>query len=86
CIWRSRQAYKRHRQPKLSVGTIIKGETRCLCAGQEYLLKRGDLMVIPPHEPLSCNPLHGRHRSSHPLYQDATWCAAQRTDLRPRTR
>ncbi|HDK6310187.1 TPA: AraC family transcriptional regulator [Klebsiella pneumoniae] len=45
--WRSRQAYKRHSHPQLSVGAIIEGETRCLCAGQEYLLQPGDLIVIP---------------------------------------
>ncbi|MBX4354678.1 AraC family ligand binding domain-containing protein, partial [Mycobacterium tuberculosis] len=53
--WRSRQAYKRHSHPQLSVGAIIEGETRCLCAGQEYLLQPGDLIVIPPHAPHSCN-------------------------------
>lgn len=81
--WRSRRAYKRHSHPQLSVGAIIEGETRCLCAGQEYLLQPGDLIVIPPHAPHSCNPLHGRPRSYHMLYLDATWCRAQRPDIPP---
>ncbi len=81
--WRSRQAYKHHSHPQLSVGAIIEGETRCLCAGQEYLLQPGDLIVIPPHAPHSCNPLHGRPRSYHMLYLDATWCRAQRPDIPP---
>ncbi|MBK6241412.1 AraC family ligand binding domain-containing protein, partial [Klebsiella pneumoniae] len=81
--WRSRQAYKHHSHPQLSVGAIIEGETRCLCAGQEYLLQPGDLIVIPPHAPHSCNPLHGRPRSYHMLYLDATWCHAQRPDIPP---
>ncbi len=81
--WRSRQAYKRHSHPQLSVGAIIEGETRCLCAGQEYLLQPGDLIVIPPHAPHSCNPLHDRPRSYHMLYLDATWCRAQRPDIPP---
>ncbi len=34
----------------------------------EYLLQPGDLIVIPPHAPHSCNPLHGRPRSYHMLY------------------
>lgn len=79
--WRSRRAYKRHSHPQLSVGAIIEGETRCLCAGQEYLLQPGDLIVIPPHVPHSCNPLHDRPRSYHMLYLDATWCHAQRPDI-----
>ncbi len=37
-----------------------------------------DLIVIPPHAPHSCNPLHGRPRSYHMLYLDVTWCRAQR--------
>ncbi|MGG5901451.1 hypothetical protein ACQ4T2_25550, partial [Escherichia coli] len=40
-------------------------------------------IVIPPHAPHSCNPLHGRPRSYHMLYLDATWCHAQRPDIPP---
>ncbi|PLP21336.1 AraC family transcriptional regulator, partial [Klebsiella michiganensis] len=54
--WQSRQAYKRHRHPQLSVGAIIEGETRCICNGQEYLLRPGDLIIIPAQAPHSCNP------------------------------
>lgn len=43
----SRQAYKRHRHSQLSVGAIIEGETCCLCNGREYLLRPGDLIIIP---------------------------------------
>ena len=81
--WRSRQAYKRHSHPQLSVGAIIEGETRCLCNGEEYLLQPGDLIVIPPHAPHSCNPLHDRPRSYHMLYLEAAWCHAQRPDIPP---
>ncbi|WP_436873909.1 AraC family transcriptional regulator [Kosakonia sacchari] len=66
--WRSRQAYKRHRHAELSIGAIVEGQTRCLCNGQEYLLQPGDLMVIPPHAPHSCNPFAGQPRSYHMLY------------------
>jgi len=66
--WRSQQAYKRHRHAELSIGAIVEGQTRCLCNGQEYLLQPGDLMVIPPHAPHSCNPLYGQPRSYHMLY------------------
>lgn len=81
--WRSRQAYKRHSHPQLSVGAIIEGETRCLCNGEEYLLQPGDLIVIPPHASHSCNPLHDRPRSYHMLYLEAAWCHAQRPDIPP---
>lgn len=75
--WRSRQAYKRHRHPQLSVGAIIDGETRCICNGQEYLLRPGDLIIIPAQAPHSCNPRNGQPRSYHMLYLDLSWCWQQ---------
>ncbi|EOZ9888738.1 helix-turn-helix domain-containing protein [Salmonella enterica subsp. enterica serovar Give] len=73
----SRQAYKRHSHPQLSLGAIIAGETRCISNGQEYLLRPGELILIPPQSPHSCNPLHERPRSYHMLYLDADWCLTQ---------
>ncbi|MEI9791939.1 AraC family transcriptional regulator [Klebsiella pneumoniae] len=68
--WRSRRAYKRHSHPQLSVGAIIEGETRCLCAGQEYLLQPGDLIVIPPHAlPLCAAAPQAPHHASALLFQ-----------------
>ncbi|EAV4775265.1 AraC family transcriptional regulator [Salmonella enterica] len=73
----SRQAYKRHSHPQLSLGAIIAGETRCISNEQEYLLRPGELILIPPQSPHSCNPLHERPRSYHILYLDADWCLTQ---------
>ena len=64
----STQAYKRHRHAELSIGAIIDGQTRCVCHQQEYLLRPGDLIVIPALTPHSCNPLAGQPRSYHMLY------------------
>lgn len=75
--WNSRQAYKRHRHPQLSVGAIIEGETRCICNGQEYLLRPGDLIIIPAQAPHSCNPRDGQPRSYHMLYLELSWCRRQ---------
>ncbi len=75
--WQSRQAYKRHRHPQLSVGAIIEGETRCICNGQEYLLRPGDLIIIPSKAPHSCNPRDGQPRSYHMLYLELSWCWRQ---------
>ncbi|EMK5831625.1 AraC family transcriptional regulator [Citrobacter sedlakii] len=74
---RSHQAYKRHYHPQLSVGAILEGETRCVSHGVEYRLQAGDLIVIPPDAPHSCNPVDGQCRSYHMLYLDADWCRAQ---------
>ncbi|MBS5773005.1 MAG: AraC family transcriptional regulator [Enterobacter cloacae] len=64
----STQAYKRHRHAELSIGAITDGQTRCVCHQQEYLLRPGDLIVIPALTPHSCNPLAGQPRSYHMLY------------------
>nr|WP_244849010.1 AraC family transcriptional regulator [Citrobacter sp. FP75] len=74
--WQSQQAYKRHHHSQLSIGAILEGETRCLCDGKDYHLKVGELIVIPPLAPHSCNPVNGRFRSYHMLYLDAQWCLA----------
>lgn len=66
--WCSQQAYKHHSHAELSIGAIVEGQTRCICNGQEYLLQPGDLIVIPPRAPHSCNPLAGQPRSYHMLY------------------
>lgn len=75
--WHSHQAYKRHRHPQLSVGAIIEGETRCICNEREYLLRPGELIIIPAQAPHSCNPLNGQPRSYHMLYLDIPWCRQQ---------
>nr|WP_233611426.1 AraC family transcriptional regulator [Citrobacter sp. FDAARGOS_156] len=74
--WQSQQAYKRHYHSQLSIGAILEGETCCQCNGKEYRLKVGDLIVIPPLAPHSCNPVNGQFRSYHMLYLDTQWCLA----------
>ena len=74
--WQSQQAYKRHHHSQLSIGAILEGETCCQCNGKEYRLKVGDLIVIPPLAPHSCNPVNGQFRSYHMLYLDTQWCLA----------
>lgn len=74
--WHSQLAYKRHHHSQLSVGAILEGETCCQCDGKEYRLSAGDLIVIPPLAPHSCNPVNGLFRSYHMLYLDTRWCLA----------
>lgn len=81
--WRSRQAYKRHYHPQLSVGAILEGETRCVSDGVEYRLQAGDLIVIPPGVPHSCNPVGEQCRSYHMLYLEAAWYLRQYPGLSP---
>ena len=79
--WCSQQAYKRHHHPQLSIGAILEGETCCICDGKEYRLSVGDLIVIPPLVPHSCNPVSGQFRSYHMLYLDAQWCRSHLSAL-----
>ena len=79
--WQSLQAYKRHSHPQLSLGAIVEGGTRCMCDGHEYLLAPGDIIVIAPDVPHSCNPIAGRPRSYHMLWLDKTWCLSQLPEL-----
>lgn len=73
---RSRQAYKLHQHPQLSIGAIVEGETVTCCAGKSYHLRAGDMILIGPGVPHSCNPAGGP-RSYHMLYLDEQWCKAQ---------
>lgn len=68
--WQSIQAYKRHCHPQLSIGAIMEGQTCCVCHDREYILRPGDLIVIPAYAPHSCNPVAGKPRSYHMLYID----------------
>lgn len=68
--WQSKQAYKRHSHPQLSIGAIMEGQTCCICHDKEYILNPGDLIVIPASAPHSCNPVAGQPRSYHMLYID----------------
>ncbi|PWC16271.1 AraC family transcriptional regulator [Brenneria roseae subsp. roseae] len=79
--WHSRQAYKTHTHPQFSIGAIEQGGTRSHYRGQQHLLQAGDLILIDPHQPHSCNPLPGQTRSYHMLYLDTTWCLQQLSRL-----
>jgi AraC-like DNA-binding protein len=79
--WQSLQAYKRHSHRQLSLGAIVEGGTRCVCDGQAYLLEPGDIIVIAPDAPHSCNPIAGRPRSYHMLWLETDWCLAQLPEL-----
>ncbi|MFP1731862.1 AraC family ligand binding domain-containing protein [Lonsdalea quercina] len=57
--WQSRQPYKVHSHAQLSVGCLERGSTQCRVGEQTYLLNAGDVVVIPPGLPHSCNPLPG---------------------------
>ncbi|UNA36640.1 AraC family ligand binding domain-containing protein [Klebsiella variicola subsp. variicola] len=63
------------------MGALIEGKRAACAMVRNISCSPGDLIVIPPHAPHSCNPLHDRPRSYHMLYLEAAWCNAQRPDI-----
>lgn len=81
--WNSTHAYKTHAHAQLSLGAIVAGSTVCHYRDRDHLLRAGDLVLIDPEAPHSCNPLPGAARSYHMLYIDVTWCLARLAPLYP---
>lgn len=73
----SRLPYAAHFHPGLSVGLILEGRTAFSCPAESHLAEAGDVVLVEPELPHSCNPLDGLARSYHMLYFDAAWCRAR---------
>ncbi len=69
----STHAYAPHFHDALSLGVIIDGQTCLSIPGQDILLGCGDMVLLPPMEVHSCNPLPGGSRSYHMFYLDQDW-------------
>lgn len=83
--YRSLQSYKPHFHPQVSFGAVTEGRTRANCAGREFLLGQGDLVLIAPHVVHSCNPIERQPRSYHMLYLDEEWCLENLSPLHGRS-
>lgn len=71
----STQPYAEHFHSAFSFGLILEGGTRFTLMGHAHEALKGDIALIAPGLPHSCNPLHGKARSYHMAYFDATWFA-----------
>lgn len=69
------QPYAEHFHSSLSLGMILEGRTRFQLHGQVYEAKKGDLVLIGPGVPHSCNPVGARSRSYHMAHVDTRWFA-----------
>lgn len=78
--WQSHHAYKLHHHAQLSIGAILEGETLCVIREKTYRLQAGDIILIDPQAPHSCNPIGSTHRSYHMLYLDVDWCLTNLTE------
>lgn len=71
----STQPYAEHFHSAFSFGLILEGGTCFTLMGQAHEALKGDIALIAPGLPHSCNPLHGKARSYHMAYFDAAWFA-----------
>lgn len=73
----SMQPYAEHFHSSLSLGMILEGRTRFQLHGlphsQMYEAKEGDLVLIGPGVPHSCNPVGAQSRSYHMAHVDTRW-------------
>lgn len=71
----STQPYAEHFHSAFSFGLILEGGTCFTLMGQAHEALKGDIALIAPGLPHSCNPLHGKARSYLMAYFDAAWFA-----------
>ena len=71
----STQPYAEHFHSAFSFGLILEGGTCFTLMGQKHEALKGDIALIAPGLPHSCNPLHGKARSYLMAYFDAAWFA-----------
>jgi len=71
----STQPYAEHFHSAFSFGFILEGGTCFTLLGQPHTALKGDIVLIAPGLPHSCNPLHDQPRSYHMAYLDAAWFA-----------
>ena len=67
--------YAEHFHAAFSLGLILEGGTCFSLVGQPHKALKGDIALIGPGLPHSCNPLEGKARSYHMAYFDAAWFA-----------
>lgn len=72
---KSTQPYAEHFHSAFSFGLILEGGTCFTLMGQAHEALKGDIALIAPGLPHSCNPLHGKARSYLMAYFDAAWFA-----------
>ncbi|WP_022658492.1 AraC family transcriptional regulator [Desulfovibrio desulfuricans] len=67
--------YAEHFHSAFSFGLILESGTCFTLMGQAHEALKGDIALIAPGLPHSCNPLHGKARSYLMAYFDAAWFA-----------
>lgn len=74
-------SYRKHTHRQFSIGAVLDGTTCSRYRGEDHNVDAGQLILIEPERPHSCNPLHGKTRSYHMLYLDYRWCLQQLSAL-----
>lgn len=69
----SARPYAEHVHSAFSLGLILEGGTRFLLRGSPHEVHKGDMALIGPGVPHSCNPLGGKPRGYHMAYFAPDW-------------
>lgn len=69
----STRPYAEHVHSAFSLGLILEGGTRFSLRGSLHEAQAGDMALIAPGMPHSCNPLEGKPRGYHMAYFEPIW-------------
>lgn len=67
--------YAEHLHNAFCVGAVTGGRTEMRLGNASYTVQQGELVLIAPKQPHSCNPIDGMPRSYHMLFIDPAWLA-----------
>lgn len=73
--------YAPHSHRQWSLGAILAGQSHFEYAGQQQIIKTGQLLLINPHQVHACNPCESMRWSYYMLYVDTDWLTRLRQDL-----
>lgn len=66
-------ASRRHVHEEFSLGVVMQGSSLVSSAGQDFLVKQGSIIMIPPGTIHQCNPENLKHWQFQMLYLKQSW-------------
>jgi AraC-like DNA-binding protein len=70
---RSARGYRPHTHPTVSIGLVDEGESRVQVGRRRFVLRAGEVVVIPAHLVHACNPAPRAAWSYRMFYLDPGW-------------
>lgn len=69
-------SYAPHFHKEWSIGAILEGRSKFICAERLHNVGRGDLVMMNPNTVHACNPLKGSPWAYYMMYLDKDWLAS----------